>query len=449
MRRTTTIRVLVVAGVLPIFALMASGPVSGSSACNQVGEQRTRYGITEVCRPVGGQLQWVKQSSTTTTLRRATTKTTKPPARPARKSTTTTVKPSKNLLVASMSSGANHTCAALANGTAKCWGSNASGQLGDGNVVTRLVPVDVIGLTGVTQINASGDHTCAVLTNGTVKCWGSNASGQLGDGTNVTRLVPVDVIGLTDVRQISASGNHTCAVLTNGTAKCWGSNASGQLGDGTNVTRLVPVDVIGLTDVRQISAGISHACAVLTNSTAKCWGNNSNGQLGDGSNNFIRLVPVHVFELSDVRQISAGVSHTCAVLTNGTAKCWGRNESGQLGDGSTFSPLRVPVHVIGLTGVTQISASGNHTCAVMTNGTAKCWGNNASGQLGNGSNFFIRLVPVDVFKLSDVRQISAGVSHACAVLTNGTAKCWGWNQYGQLGDGTNTSRGIPIDVLIP
>ena len=266
------------------------------------------------------------------------------------------------------------------------------------------------------EISAAKDEfSCALLADGTVRCWGRNGVGQLGDGTTAGRLNPVQVLAsgstqgssvLEDVTQISAGGFHACALLEDETVRCWGFNSGineGALGDGTATDRTNPVQVLAsgstqgsnvLEDVTQISAGSRHTCALLRDATLRCWGRNVEGQLGDGTTTN-RRNPVQV--LTGVQQVSAGVYHTCALLTGGTVRCWGANgdgfSGGRLGDGTT-TDRQSPVQVLAsgftqgtdvLDGVTQISAGGSHTCALLSDQTIRCWGENGSFGSGEGA----------------------------------------------------------------
>lgn len=341
----------------------------------------------------------------------------------------------------------DHSCALMTNGAVKCWGDNVNGQLGDGTKTNRSTPTDVSGFSsGVVAVALGENHTCALTTGGGVKCWGLNSSGQLGNGTTTTPVVAVNVSGLTGgVAAITAGQSHSCALMASGGVKCWGSNHFAQLGDGTKDDRLTPTDVSGLTGgVVAIAAGSIQTCALTTGGGVKCWGDNIGGLPGGTPQ---LLTPTDVTGLtSGVVAISSGHAHTCALTSAGGVKCFGNSGDGRLGDGTT-APHSTPTDVSGLTsGVAAVSAALGHTCAVTTAGVAKCWGRNSSGQLGDGTTNQ-RLTPTDVSGLSGgVASISGAGTHTCALTINGGAKCWGNNVVNQLGDGTTTQSLVSTDV---
>jgi alpha-tubulin suppressor-like RCC1 family protein len=289
-----------------------------------------------------------------------------------------------------------------------------------------------------------------VTTAGAVKCWGDNLNGELGDGTTTNSTTSVDVVGLgSGVASVSAGWQHTCAVTTAGAVKCWGYNGDGELGDGTRTDSTTPVDVVGLgSGVAAVSTVDRHTCAVTTAGAVKCWGYNDYGELGDGTTTD-STTSVDVVGLgSGVAAVSAGWGHTCAVTTAGAVKCWGYNATGELGDGTAPNYSTTPVDVVGLgSGVASVSAGYPHTCAVTTAGAVKCWGNNTFGELGDGTTTN-STTSVDVVGLgSGVASVSAGGADTCAVTTAGAVKCWGSNGSGGLGDGTTTDSTTPVDVV--
>ena len=330
------------------------------------------------------------------------------------------------------------------------WGCNSYGQLGECTPTNRSSPVPVVGgFSDWCQISAGRCVTAAVRTSGSAWAWGRNGYGQLGDNTVTNRSSPVSVVGnFSDWCQISNNGPHTAAVRTGGSAWAWGFNLNGQLGDNTVTQRSSPVSVVGgFTSWCQVSAGLAHTAAVRTNGSAWAWGYNYNGRLGDNTTTN-RSSPVSVVGgFSDWCQISAGSCHTAAVRTGGSAWSWGFNNSGQLGD-NTSTSRSSPVSVVGgFTNWCQISAGLAHTAAVRTSGSAWDWGNNYGGRLGDNT-VTNRSSPVSVVGgFSDWCQISAGRYHTAAVRTSGSAWSWGYNNVGQLGDNTVTHRSSPVSVL--
>jgi alpha-tubulin suppressor-like RCC1 family protein len=346
------------------------------------------------------------------------------------------------------------TCALTTTGGVKCWGYNAFGQLGDGTRVDRLTPVDVIGIPSDVSAVAMGyAHACVLTETGGVLCWGENYDGQLGDGTIVDHLTPMSVSGLeSGIIGVKAGKWHNCALTETGGVKCWGTNHRGMCGDGTTTDRRTAVDVVGLSSgVVALALGRQHSCALMDDGEIKCWGDNRSGQLGDGTMTD-RYTPVKVVDSSGKYvAVAAGDRHTCALTVEGGMECWGSNEFGQLGNDKLYGNFQ-PKSVDGLSsGVSGLALGVGHTCALTATGEVKCWGWNNAGQVGNGRKVLSMDIgekwPRDVIGLSGAAvSLAAGWGHTCAVMQDGGIMCWGSNQYGEMGDGTNTERLQPVHV---
>ena len=286
------------------------------------------------------------------------------------------------------------------------------------------------------------------MPGGTIKCWGHNDHGSLGDGTTTTSLTPVDVFGIENATSIALGRHSSYALMPGGKIKAWGYNHAGQLGDGTLNTRTTPVDVVGIVNATKISADSAHACALLNpGGTIKCWGFNNDGRVGDGS--YTRRTTPSPVAITNAIDVSTGSGTTCAVLLGGGIKCWGTNSrwddgtiAGQLGDGTVTVQRNTPVDVVGIATATSVALGYWHACALLNGGAVKCWGANDHGQLGDGTNTSSN-VPVDVVGIETATSISVGISNSGCTLPDGSIKTWG-NAY--LGDGTSDGGNVPVDV---
>jgi alpha-tubulin suppressor-like RCC1 family protein len=370
--------------------------------------------------------------------------------------------PEKVRVIAIDSHSGYHTCALLSDGSVKCWGQNDKGQLGDGTSHHSSTPVEVKGLADVTAVSAGTQHTCALLSSGLVKCWGDNFDGELGDGTTTNASTPVAVKGLSGATAISASDNFTCAILAGGLVKCWGYNGWAQLGSQTTdedsggaACSTTPVPVSGVEGATGLATGGSHVCAIFPGGTARCWGANNNGQLGDGvlgtetgSTVTGSPTPMSVVGLTGALTLAANGANTCALLSDGTVRCWGANLNNVLGAGAVSG--LTPVTIQDIKGAVVL-AGGGAMCVVLSDGTPRCWGRNEHGQLGNGTTKSSDS-PLAVPGLSDVVKIAAGERHTCALLSDHTVRCWGDNLVGELGDGAALGNTIsppspPVTVV--
>jgi alpha-tubulin suppressor-like RCC1 family protein len=252
---------------------------------------------------------------------------------------------------------------------------------------------------------------------------------------------------LSGATAIAVGGFHTCAILNSKKVRCWGQNFYGELGDGTTTDRAAPgTDIPDLEDARHLSAGDYHTCVVLGSGNVRCWGWNFSGQLGDGTNMDRSSTGSDIVGLTGAVAVRAGKWHTCAVLGDGTSRCWGSNAYGQLGDNTKTSRSTVGVDISGLNGVVDMAAGHFHTCALVRAGGVRCWGENGAGALGDGTTISRqRPIELDIPGLSDVVAVGAN-GHSCANLASGQLRCWGDNGNGQLGDGTTMNRLSPVDV---
>lgn len=321
------------------------------------------------------------------------------------------------------------------------WGSNDSGQLGDGSFSDHFLPEE-LDLDGVVDLHGGREHVIALLGDGTVRTWGRNNQGQLGDGTLSNRNSPLEVTGLSDIVAVSTGHYHSLALRDDGTVWTWGYNAFGQLGDGTTTRRTSPVQVSGLTNVTQIAAGRDMSYAIRGDGTLWGWGLNSSGQLGDGTT-VQRTTPVRVGSLTGVVAVTGGRDHGLAVVSSGAVWGWGDNNYGQVGDGSTTD--RTSPVSIGLAGAVDVIAGAHHSFALLGNGGVRSWGRNYRSQLGDGTGSQ-RTSPVAVQGITNAVAIGSGRDHGIAILADGTARAWGHNNGGELGDGTTIERSTPVTV---
>jgi alpha-tubulin suppressor-like RCC1 family protein len=363
-----------------------------------------------------------------------------------------------------LDAGRRHTCAVLGVGNLRCWGHNNAGQLGDGTTDPHTNAIQVSNrtntgpLTGVADVALGGDSSCALLRNGEVRCWGKNDDGQLGNGTRITSYLPVVVQKagggrLTGVIALASGDRHVCAVLGNHRILCWGDNVYGQLARPGSVDRLRASTVLrGTTPQLGVSlgAGDYHTCAATPAHEVRCWGTNPQGQLGTGNTTpsptpVAVVSPTGTGHLTGVTQVTGMEYGTCARLSNGRARCWGANDHGELGDGTVTATRLRPRLVVGvggagaLTGV-QVLGGGNQSgCATVTGRTARCWGENSSGSLGNDGYVTPQPSPTAVVNrlatgpLAGVTDVASGDFHTCAIAS-GTVLCFGGNAFDQMGN---------------
>jgi alpha-tubulin suppressor-like RCC1 family protein len=372
-----------------------------------------------------------------------------------------------------------------------CWGSNADGRLGIGSTTPAssdlLLPVDLgTSDSAATEIRAGNGTVCAVPTGLARTCWGRNVDGELGDHTTTSRLSPAASTELGSATAYDLGGTFAAGAehgtgcrASGGHALCWGYNGSGQLGDDTTTPRTTAVTVlydddgdsstplVPLPGVVDVAVGGDHASALAGDTTVWCWGANGAGQLGDNTTT-ARHGAVHVQQdtdadtdspLSGVTALAAGNSHTCALLSTGRVRCWGDTSSGKLGRSGSGEQADQPVRwqtpllgtVADLDHVTRIVAGDNHTCALRDDPSLVCWGDNSQGQVGaggssTGTGLVVLQAPTTSVPAPWIQDVAAGRDNTCAVLLDTTVSCWGDNSQGQVGDGIGARSLSPVTV---
>lgn len=358
--------------------------------------------------------------------------------------------------------GPAHVCAVVAS-ELWCWGNNSSGQIGKGNLLVQTVPLKITLLgTGVTDVAAGDSHTGAIK-NGGLWCWGYNLDGQVGDNYMVDRSSPVSIFpALSGVIQVSIGMSHSCD-LVNSELKCWGANRSGQLNDTVSINpKLTPFTVLNSTSmITDFASGPGHVCVVEQNSKVYCWGTGDFGNNSQGDS-ITWTTPQNVLGLeSNVNKLANSFvmyddsNFANCAIHNGGVKCWGDNSRGQLGNNSTTASLIVPVIAISNgCGATQVQVRHESTCAIVSGGV-RCWRRNNSGQIGDGTTVD-KLVPTQIFAAgSNVTQVaffgspSIGTNATTCAVVAGGLKCLGNNAIGLVGDGTTTNRSSPVDIFPP
>ena len=394
--------------------------------------------------------------------------------------------------IVQIASGELHTCALKSNAEVLCWGKGQYGRLGNNATDNKDHPVSVVvsdgsttPLSNIVQISSGFSHTCALKSSGEGFCWGRGQKGRLGNDGIADKSYPVSVVDgdgsttpLSGIVQISSGGAHTCAVMVDGGVKCWGNGQYGQLGNDATGDNDAPVAVVDgdgsstlLSGIVEVTSAHKHSCGLKSNGEIYCWGEGVNGKLGnDATDNKDHPVKVYVHDGSATdtftpgtvaripNVLSAGGSHTCAMIDDGTLKCWGKGANGRLGNNAT-ADTDAPDTVdsgdgvtTALSGIVQISSWGSHTCALKSDGGVVCWGEGGNGRLGNdgtvNKDHPVTVVDGDGSStaLSDIVQIAVGGYHTCALKSDGKVLCWGGNMAGQLGNNGTTDTDAPDTV---
>jgi alpha-tubulin suppressor-like RCC1 family protein len=361
--------------------------------------------------------------------------------------------------------GYDHACL-LIDQAVWCWGDNNMGQTGTplvgqpGGAGGVTWPTAISSFSDVVEVSAGKQFTCALKSDATVWCWGDGQSLATGNSGSVDP-VPTQVLGATSVTAIAAGYSHTCAIISGGGIKCWGQNASGQLGNSSNTASQTPVSVSGITNAVAVAAGQDFTCAVLADGGVRCWGYNMMGQVGNGSTTN-QNAPATVQlgsggALSGAVAIALGDNHACAVTSSKGAYCWGENTNGELGavvppasasSNTSAHPMRASRgSVSNASDIVGVAGGDGSTCILRESGAVACFGYNSYGQVGNGLlSGTISNGPDTVLNVSGALAIGMGRYHACAV-TSTDLKCWGDGYNGQRGDGSNLAASGVVSAL--
>lgn len=334
------------------------------------------------------------------------------------------------------------------------WGQNTLGQLGNGTTVNSLLPVRGYHDMNITPNIASGANQSLAITSDTTNllwAWGQNTQGQLGDNTTTDSYIPTIVLNLKNIIAAAGGVHHSLAISVDGKAWAWGDNTYGQLGNNTTTSSNTAVQVSNLASAIAIASGAHYSLALRSDGTVWAWGINNFGQLGNGTTTN-SSVPVQAVGLTGIIAIGGGSNHSLAVKSDGTVWAWGDNIYGQLGYDTSATPTPLysatPAQVTTLANIISVAGGQYHSLALKSDGTVWAWGRNNVGQLGNGTTTD-STTPVQVSGLAGVKSVAScpgEANHSLALKFDGTVRAWGDNTSGQLGDGTTTSSTTPVQV---
>ncbi len=330
-----------------------------------------------------------------------------------------------------VAAGAQRSCAIESAGRVSCWGGT--------ELAADRVPSYVQGTEDTVQVVVGGQHACARSSLGEVRCWGQ---GAVVDAEDLETYHAPELVDLGDVAELASGRTHVCARVSSGSVFCWGANQRGQLGTDHYENTPLPQLVTGLDDAVLLAAGSDDSCAVREGGELVCWGTNYL-PLDEYAANAPQVIEGVDAPLS----VAVGSDHVCAALANGSVSCWGLNTVYQAGGPESESHLASPTVVEGVDSAELLAAGEAHTC-VVRQGAVSCWGKNAEAELGIDRRSDPIREPQPVLGLSDVVQITAGDFHTCVLLASGDLRCWGNNEWGQLGDGSEDTGFTPVSPLL-